>query len=207
MRKGFLIFSLIAIATLIGVNIYLSKVKTSQPTSQPSGPESPTGQRLIDQSSVIPPVEASQVTSMDSPDGKLTLMMKTVKNQNEIIYSFTVSGKEIFTKTTDLSTVISIPGNSWSPNNKYVFLKESGSSGPAFFALSATVLSSEQNDQTANITNLFSQKYPDLSIGDVTGWGGMNLIIVNSAKSDGSRGPSFWFEMPGRGFIQLSTRF
>ena len=79
--------------------------------------------------------------------------------------------------------------------------------GIRFFVLSTTVLSSDQNDQTADITDLFTKKYPDLKIGNVTGWGGVGEIIVNSVKDGGSRGPSFWFEMPSHNIVQLSTRF
>jgi hypothetical protein len=193
-RKIFLVVILIVIVLLLGVNVYLIKNNKYF-----------LGQKESNIS--IPPVEASQLTSVDSPDGKLTLAMKVTKNGNGITYSFSVSGKEIFTKTVDLATTISIPGNSWSPNNKYIFLKEENIAGTKFFALSATTASLSQSDQTANITDLFTQKYPDFKISDVTGWGGINLIIINSVKSDGNRGPSFWFEVPGKLFIQLSTLF
>jgi hypothetical protein len=194
MRKIFISGGLVAILFLIGLNIYLSKVDNSFPSVTP-----------VPQA-VIPPVQASDVESMDSPDGKLTLVMKKTKG-TDVAYSFSVSGREIFTKTLDSATSISIPYNTWSPDGKYVFLKESGTSGVNFFALSVADSSTDQSDQTANITKLFAEKYPDLIIGDVTGWGGVNLIVVNSAKLDGSRGPSFWFEMPSQSLIQLSTHF
>lgn len=134
-------------------------------------------------------------------------MAKITKNKNGVTYSFSISGKEIFAKTVDPSTVISIPYNTWSPNNKYFFLKETGPGGTSFFVLSASEDSSSQNEKTANITDLFTQKYPDLKIGDVTGWGGINLVVVNSLRNNESKGPSFWFEMPSHSFIQLSTHF
>jgi hypothetical protein len=123
------------------------------------------------------------------------------------VYSFSVSGKEIFVKTVNPSTIISIPYNTWDPNGKYIFLKENNTTGTSFFVLSTSTSSLDQNDQTANITDLFTEKYPDLKIGDVTGWGGVNLVVINSIKGDGGRGPSFWFEMPTHSFIQLSMRF
>jgi len=191
-RKALLVLALVVIVALLVFNIYLGKTKS------PSSPISQT---------VIPPAEASQATSVDSPDGKLTLLMKTVKRRSEVSYSFSVSGGEIFAKTVSPVVSFSIPLNTWSPNGKYVFLKESGSTGVSFFALSASVSSSDQNDRTANITDLFVRKYPDLKITDATGWGGVALIVFNTTKSDGSLGPSFWFEMPSHSFIQLSTHF
>jgi len=195
MRKIFISVGLMAIFVLIGLNIYLSKFGKSSSSTNP-----------VPQT-IIPPVEASEVKSMDSPDGKLTLIAKTTQKGEQTVYSFSVSGKEIFTKTLDSATSISIPYNTWSPDGKYVFLKESGTNGVNFFALSVKDTSIDQSDQTANITSLFAAKYPDLIIADVTGWGGVNLIVMNSAKLDGSRGPSFWFEMPSHSLIQLSTHF
>jgi hypothetical protein len=201
-RKIFLIFALVAIAALIGLNVYLGRSR--QAFLQPSQISPQTYQQT---KTIIPPVEASEIKSMDSPDGKLTLLMKMTKGDNGVAYSFSVSGKEIFGKTVDPSVSFSIPFNTWSPNGKYVFLKEESTIGTRFFVLSAQVSSSDQNDKTADITDLFTKKYPDLKIKDVTGWGGVNLVIVNSIKNDGKRGPSFCFEMPGRYFTQLSMRF
>jgi len=116
-RKILLISVLVAIMAFGGLNIYISRtkqisLKIPQTSQIQYGPQVQT---------MIPPVEASQLTSVDSPDGKLTLTLKTVKNKNGITYTFSVSGREVFVKTVDLSTLISVPANTWSPNGKYVF--------------------------------------------------------------------------------------
>lgn len=190
-RKLLLVFVLVAIIALAGVNFYLGKSRQVSSQTPEAGPDAKTA---------ILPVEASEKNSVDSPDGKLTLLMKKTKVDGGINYSFSILGKEIFAKTVDTTVSFSIPPNSWSPDNKYVFLKETGTSGTSYFVLSASGDPSSQNDQTANITDLFAKKYPDLKIKDVTGWGGINLVIVNSDSS-------FWFEMPTHSFIQLSTHF
>ncbi len=201
-RKIFLIFALVAIAILTGFNLYLGRSKQTFPQgTQPNAEKYPETQIIIT------PVEASEPTLKGSPDGKLTLSARMIKSKGGVTYTFSVSGKEIFIKTVDPSTIISIPYNTWSPNGKYIFLKEEGPAGARFFVLSAQTLSSDQNDKTADITDLFAKKYPDLKIKDITGWGGVNLVIVNSLKNGGERGPSFWFEMPDHSFIQLSMRF
>lgn len=191
-RKFLLIIILVAIGALVVVDISLNKVKnTSVPTPQ----------------NEIPPVDASQLTSVDAPDGKLALSMKTSKKSGETTYSFSVGGREIYAKTVDSSISFSIPLNTFSPDDKYVFLKETGNTGSSFFVLTVAEDSSNQDEQTANITNLFVAKYPNLKIQDATGWGGVDLVVFNTLNSDGSRGPSFWFEMPSHAIIQLSTRF
>jgi hypothetical protein len=191
-RKTLLIIIFVVVAALAIINISLSKNKSVSTESS--------------RSAILPAI-ASQLTSVDSPDGKLTLTMKKVKNGSGNTYSFSTAGKEIFSKSVDSSISFSIPENTWSPDKKYVFLKETGNAGSTFFVLSASIDSSSQDEQTANITDLFAKKYPDLRINDVTGWGGINLVVFNSDKSDGSKGSSFWFEAPSHAFIQLSTRF
>jgi hypothetical protein len=205
-RKIFIIFALVVITILIGFNIYLNKNKQvdQQSLQTPQEEITPTDAQS---GTVITKVVASESTTKDSPDGKLTLLMKMEKGNTGTVYSFSVSGKEIFVKTVNPSTIISIPYNTWDPNGKYIFLKENNTTGTSFFVLSTGTSSLDQNDQTANITDLFTEKYPDLKIGDVTGWGGVNLVVINSIKGDGGRGPSFWFEMPTHSFIQLSMRF
>jgi hypothetical protein len=205
-RKIFIIFALVVITILIGFNIYLNKNKQvdQQSLQTPQEEITPTDAQS---GTVITKVVASESTTKDSPDGKLTLLMKMEKGNTGTVYSFSVSGKEIFVKTVNPSTIISIPYNTWDPNGKYIFLKENNTTGTSFFVLSTSTSSLDQNDQTANITDLFTEKYPDLKIGDVTGWGGVNLVVINSIKGDGGRGPSFWFEMPTHSFIQLSMRF
>jgi hypothetical protein len=189
-RKTFLILSLVIVAILIGLNIYITRLARVTPkTSHISQPVT-----------IIPPVEASEIKSMDSPDGKKTLVMKKTKAENGIKYSFSVSEKEIFTKIVDSSVFFSIPYNTWSPDNKYIFLKETEITSASYFVLSVSTDSFTQDDKTANITDLFAKKYPDLKINDVTGWGGINLVIVNADYS-------YWFEMPSKNFIRLSTRF
>jgi hypothetical protein len=190
-KKVLLIFLIIVIAALIVANIYLKTKSTVTPSPQ----------------SEIPPAEASQLKSVDSPDGTQTLSMKTSKTGTETTYSFSVAGKEIFTKTVDPSISFSIPLNAFSPDNKYVLLKETGPAGESFFVLTASGDPSTQNEQTANITYLFAGKYPNLTIEDATGWGGIDLVVFNTVKGGGSVGPSFWFEMPSHTIIQLSTRF
>jgi len=202
-RKILLPFLIIVAIFLGGIDYYLitywqsssQPVKTSQVSLTPK-PEA-----------VIPVVEASQNTSVESPDGKMTLTIKIAKSDSGDTYTFLSFGKIIFEKTVDPSISFSIPANTWSPDDKYVFLKETSATESKFFVLSVAKNSSEQDEQTANITELFLVKYPDLTIENVTGWAGINLIVVNSNKSEGVRGPSFWFDAPSHSLIQLSTRF
>jgi len=190
-RSKSLILIFISIAV---IGIILAKFSTKPP-------------KAASDTQPFPVVEAQtpESTSVDSPDGKLMLTMKKEKNQDGTIYTFfttdTASGiqKDVFTKTVPSEDVISIPDNTFSPDNKYIFLKEESLGQTNYFAVTPA--------GTLDISASFSLKYPKFKITDVTGWGGMTLIVVNTNKEDGSLGPSFWFDVSSKSFIQLSTRF
>ena len=61
--------------------------------------------------------------------------------------------------------------------------------------------------QTIEFTKLFESEYPEYIITEVTGWGGINLIVFNTDKVEGGIGPSFWYDVASRSFIRLSNRF
>jgi len=140
-------------------------------------------------------------------DKVVEALIKKTKNENSVNYVFTVGQKSIFQKGVEPVTSFLLPANAWSPDNKFVFLKQIEATGSSFFVLSVGKDYLSQNEKTSNISDIFNSKYPDLSIDDVTGWGGVNLIIVNSNKSEGVRGPSFWFDAISHSLIKLSTLF
>ena len=151
----------------------------------------------------------SQALAILAPNGKMTLTTKEKKEEGAVIYTFSVSdsengvSKEIFTKTLSVGDRLEVPYNTFSPDNKYIFLEETSSGGVNYF-----VVSTAADGAIFNVSDLFKEKLSsDFVITDVTGWGGVNLLIVNTDKAGGGIGPSFWFEPPSRSFIRLSTRF
>lgn len=163
-----------------------------------------------------PPPQAEAKLSPDnsviSPDGKLTLTMKVEKGSEANNYRFLMSKssdgtqKEVFATSLPPANSLSIPSNTFSPDDKYFFLKENAPSGVKYFALTVTGDPITKDAQTLTFSDMFASKYTDFQITDATGWGGTNLIVFNTDKS-GVQGPSFWFEVPSQAFIQLSTRF
>ena len=148
-----------------------------------------------------------------SPDGKWNLTMKEVKNKEGKTYTFSIvdesngNSKEIYTKTVSTEATMSIPLNTFSPDDKYVFVKEVGPTDTSYFVMTTTGVEIAKDTQTFEIVSLFAEKHPNYKIIDATGWGGMNLIVFNTDKVSGGIGPSFWFEVPSKSFIQLSNRF
>lgn len=153
------------------------------------------------------PFIVTETSEVISPDGKVKLMMYKKRIDAEITWTFSIGDKTLFRETLPTSTTLSIPYNVFSPDNKYIFLKSVVSGVDNYIVLSTNKNSSDQESPNLEIASLFNKKYPNYKITDVTGWGGTNLIIINTNKEGGTTGPSFWFDVPSKSFIQLSNRF
>jgi hypothetical protein len=175
------------------------------------GASQPQPQKTSTYSPPVVNAEPSQSVTQDAPDGKASLTMKAEKVEGGISYTVLTTGadkvqKEVFKKKVTTGTVISIPFNTFSPNDKYLFLKEVSPENTSFFVLATNGDPLKGGAQTIDFTGLFTAKYPDNKIKDVTGWGGLTLIVINTEKN-GETGSSFWFDVSSASFIQLSTKF
>ena len=139
-----------------------------------------------------PVAKTSSPTVVDSPDGKAKLTMKKTKSTNLVNYTFSID-KPIFSKTIASTNTISIPHNTWSPDNKYIFLKEDQDKEINYNVLSVT------GKEFINVSSLFREKYPDLKLVEITGWAAPTLLILNTQKS------SFWFNVTNKSFTLLSS--
>lgn len=159
----------------------------------------------------IPPVPS--VSSQISSDGKKTVIMKVTKNKSGAqTYSFSASDTEganeqfIFSRTLDITKNMSIPFNTWSPDNKYFFIQENAKEGNDVLVFNA---SGEPfvNETYLDATDLFNKKNTGNNFNEATGWASELLIVLNTTKPDNTKGPSYWFEVPSKAVIQLSTGF
>lgn len=187
-----LVGALIGLAGILLIVSFQKSFLKSQPLASPT----PT----------ITPVESSDVSSSD---GKMKLLMEVQRHGNgSATYSFFVansSGEEkrpLFTTTTTMGA-LSLPHNSWSPDKKLVFIREDGSEEFTFLVFKA---SGEpfQNSQYLDVSEFFAKKLPKYVLRDATGWASETLLIITTMTADRSKpGPSFWFDIPSRTFLQL----
>lgn len=155
-----------------------------------------------------------KVTTILAPNGKMTLIVREEKTKNGMVDVFSIQDQktmqnvQIYSETLAEGAEISVPYNTFSPDNKYIFLKKTGPSSVSYFVLKTDGSSFAKGEKTIDFLSLFNQKYPDThTVTDVTGWGGVNLIVVNTDKSDGGISHSFWYDVSSNSFIQLSNRF
>lgn len=142
------------------------------------------------------PLESSEQIS---PDGTHTVKLKKSGRETEIL----VNEQRVESMR---DRELAIPFNTWSPDNKYFFLKEKRESGDEYLVYSATGKAFPSGEDSLSLADLFVKAYPENTVVEVTGWAAPTLIVVN-AKSANEAMMSFWFDVQAHKFIRLSTYF
>lgn len=160
------------------------------------------------------PAPIMETFSQISPDGTKMVTMKSVTNKDiSKTYTFTTSDSDntnqqsIYTTILPSNESLSIPFNTWSPDNKYVFLQHNMPSGSEAIVMNANGQPIVEGEQYFNVTTLFAGKSTGNVYQETTGWASETLLIVNTTRQEGTKGPSYWFEVPSKAIIQLSTEF
>jgi len=172
----------------------------------------------IDANSIetTPPAEMplpESITSEISSDGSKKVILKTIKNKDETknVTLFTEdsgSGEQqvVFKVTLEKGKSIIIPYNTWSPDNKYFFIRENIPTGTEIMVFNAKGEAFASGETYLDLTGSFRKQETGNNFSEATGWASEALIIVNAATKDNSK-ISYWFEVPSKAIMQLSTVF
>lgn len=177
-----LIFSVLGTAAAAIALVFLVNFSTSTQNGQ----SSPVIPEYV-QAQEPEVIELNQI----SPDGSENVVMKQTTTAEGKQYVFTSNAGATFTTTQPKDTQVSIPFNTWSPDNEDFFIK---------IGNDYTVVNSDGS--TLTIIDKFIEKYPNFVFQEATGWAAPNLIILNAVD-----GPSFWFNATTGAITQLSTKF
>lgn len=155
----------------------------------------------------IAPTPTIQNSEVHSSDGEINLIMQAQKqNDGSTSYLFFTSDiagrnkKLIFEKTVGEDASMEMSQNSWSPENKYVFLRENEPSSFSIFVFKASGENFADGQQYLDVTSLFAQHKIKYLLNDVTGWDSPTLLHVITS------GPSYWFDVTTKTFLQLARR-
>lgn len=169
------------------------------------------------ETATITPSPKTEVISQISSDGNTKVIMRTVDNNDGTqTHTFSVADgvgnnqKIVFSKTLDNAKTIIVPFNTLSPDNKYFFIQEhvkdkNTVTNAYVFKTSGDLFATEEKYLDA--TDLFNKRNTGNSFTEATGWASETLIIINTTTEDNIKGPSYWFEVPSKAIIQLSTEF
>ena len=157
------------------------------------------------------PVLQIETASQISPDGTKNLKMKKIPDSDgSFAFVFTVmdgSGANeyaLYTAKVQNPDNLSIPFNTWSPDNKYLYIQKNDNGALVFKATGEPIT----DGQTYfDVEEIFTGKVKNVTPKIVTGWASLTLLIVNTVKEDKSKGPSYWFEVPSKAIFQLSSQF
>lgn len=159
-------------------------------------------------------VPKESTVSEISSDATRKVILKTIKNKDKTktVTLSTQDEKEnseqiIFIKTIGEDVSIILPYNTWSPDNKYFFIQEKTSVSNEIMVFKAKGEPFDSGDTYLDLTGLFRDKATGNNFSEATGWASETLIIVNTTTQDSVKGPSYWFEVPSKAIIQLSTVF
>lgn len=163
--------------------------------------KSPSKNLGISVPSPSPIAQNSEVRSLNG-DNKLNMTTKlNADGTTQYIFLVTVpQGKttQLFTKTVGKGEEMVPAHNSWSPNNKYVFIEDRRGSIIDYLLFKASGELFTNNQSYLNVTALFSEKVKNYNLKGVTGWDDPVLMHV---QTEG--GPPFWFDLTTQSFIQL----
>ena len=154
------------------------------------------------------------IYSQISPDGTKEVVARVVQNQDHTkTFSFYTKDtaqsaeKLIFSKAISDTASMKIPYNTWSSNNQYFFIQENAVSGKSIFAFQASGKQFSDTENYFDVTEIFKNKETGNNFTEATGWASESLIIINTTKNDGTKGPSYWFEVPSKAILLLATEF
>lgn len=160
------------------------------------------------------PVLQTDIASQPTPDGKKKLLMEATHKKDTSTYVFTTTDgsggnlQPLFSKTVQASASasegMSIPFNSWSPDNKYLFIQKNDGDALVFKATGEEIVPGQLY---FDVRDLFSAAGRKDTYHETTGWASPSLLIVNTSTPDNAKGNSYWFEIPSKAIIQLSTSF
>lgn len=151
-----------------------------------------------------------KIQNVHSGDGTKNLSLREGRDTQTGTKTYTLVASDveggnthtILTTSVPSDETVSLPYNSWSPDNKYVFVQ---TTAPAqFLVLKASGEAFADEKQYLEVGPVFVDKKTGNTLSEVTGWASPTLLILTSTTASGERGPSYWFEVPSKVILQLA---
>lgn len=177
-----------------------------------SSPQQKKAEEQIVSSTPTPTAMPPKISEVHSEDGTKKVTMQADRGVNGLtIYSFYVSDVDgsnkqfLFTKSLGSSDSLWSSQNSWSPNNKLLFISQNLNGQAGALVFNADGKNFANGSSFLDVGALFLEKVTDYKLSDVTGWDSSTLLHVFTMKDSSTRGPSFWFDTDSASFIQLAS--
>lgn len=206
--KKYIVLSLFVFAgaaVALVYQLFLQPATDEQVLTAPS-------QHSVQTSTLVKAAEPTvQTQDVHSGDGTVKLIMKAqTAKDGTANYTFTaseISGNNshiILSKALGANESMSIPYNTWSPDNKLVFIQYTNGSTTEYYVMKGSGEPWPNGEQYFTLRVEFEKRDGGLSVREATGWASNTLVVFTTVKADGNRGPNYWFEVPSKAFIQLA---
>jgi len=178
------------------ISLYLYSVKRSQKPSF----------SVVVEATESSPTRLEEATNSD---GSLRLVGERNVMGERASYSFKVLDSQnnssllLFDTVADPGQTFTIPFNSWSSDNKHLFIQKNDLNGKDYYVFKAD-------------GSLFSDEKKYLEVGEywklsknmdvidhVSGWAGGDLLVSYTTRPDGTGSSAYWFVVGSRKFMQV----
>lgn len=204
-NRWYALIGVVCFGLVITTGVYLTGSKTPSYTSRAQAPPSAY--------TSLPPTVTS-LSEVHSADGTKKLVLKEFVQSGSTRSAYTVTASDIsganrvitYQATLPQKTRLKLPANSWSPDNKFVFVIEQRDDGLTALVFQANGETFADGSRYIDVGSIFRTQFADRSLRDVTGWDDPALLHVMSYNADKTIGLSYWFPIWSKSFIQLAHR-
>lgn len=176
--------------------------------SSDRGVSAPSVQAEVHATPTLPPNMSSRPSS--KADRKIWLISKTVKEG--MLYTLSISDmdggnkRQLYVTTALPGQTIGLPYNTWTPDDKHIFLEVSkAGQPPTYWIFQTNGAAFSDGQQYLDVGQFWTDRKVPFTIRTATGWASETLLIIYTYKDDGSKGPAYWFDLPSKTFIQLAS--
>lgn len=151
----------------------------------------------------------TELSEASNGDGSLKLVGIGRAVEGETKYSFRVVDSQkknsflLYETVADPGKTFSIPFNSWSSDNKHVFLRTNYQNSKNYFVFKADGSSFDEGSQYLDVGKYWTESKNQQIIDNVSGWAGADLLVVYTTNPDGTGSSAYWFVVGSRKFMQV----
>ncbi len=150
-----------------------------------------------------------KLTEASNLDGSKRLVGTSELKEGKVKYVFTVidsTKKEkiiLFETYVDRQSSLTIPFNSWSNDDKYVFIQANSPEGKNYHVFKADGSSFNDGLKYLDVQQYWVSSKNTKVIDRVSGWAGADLLVTYATNSDGSDSFAYWFVISSRRFMNV----
>ncbi len=154
------------------------------------------------------PVLKSLIEASNS-DGQLRLTGESEQKGGEVRYRFNVVDNQknvkylLFETTVEKDRSFTIPFNSWSSDNKHLFIETKSLEGRDYYVFNTDAGEFQDGLKYLDVGDYWNKSKNSDLIREVSGWAGPDQLMVYTIRPDGSDGLAYWFIVSVRKFLQV----